>query len=193
MSRAAPYSLVRSFAVWSLLALCAACGAADQDLQDDVTSAEGALKSRLPEIPAALAVPAGNRLAFSLSAQGVQIYDCKAAADGSLGWVLRAPDADLFAHGCQVGTHYAGPTWEAFDGSTVVGARVAGATVDATAIPWLLLSAASNTGRGLMSGVTFIQRLSTVGGLAPSGICEAGAEARVDYTATYAFYRASCR
>jgi hypothetical protein len=196
MSRTALYSPIRLLAAVSLLALFSACGSVDPDIQDDVMSADGALKSRLPEIPAALAVPAGNRLAFTLYAEGVQIYDCKAAADGSLSWVFRAPEADLFAHHHQVGTHYAGPTWEAFDGSKVVGARVAGATVDTTAIPWLLLSAASNTGRGLMSDVTFIQRLSTVAGLAPTAGCDAssaGAEARVDYTATYAFYRASCR
>lgn len=188
-------SLVRRLAVASLLAL-SACASLDPDPQAAVEAADEALKSRLPEIPAALAVPAGNRLAFTLAAQGVQIYDCKAGADGSLGWVFRAPEADLFVHRLRVGTHYAGPTWEAFDGSTVVGARVAGATVDATAIPWLLLSAASNTGRGLMSEVTYIQRLSTAGGLAPTSACDAsneGAEVDVEYTATYAFYRANCR
>jgi hypothetical protein len=189
-------SLVRLAVVTLSLALFTACAGVDDGPSAAVGSSDEALKSRLPTIPTALAVPAGNRLAFALAATGVQIYDCKAGADGALGWVFRAPEADLFAHGHLVVSHYAGPTWEALDGSTVVGARVAGATVDATAIPWLLLQAASHTGHGLMSAVTYIQRLETVGGLAPSTGCDdstAGAASEVDYTATYAFYQATCQ
>ena len=108
--------------------------------------------------------------------------------------MFRAPEADLFGkRGRIAGSHYAGPTWEGLDGSTVVAGRVAGVTVDATAIPWLLLQATSNTGDGRMSDVTFIQRLETVGGLAPATGCDAahiGAVADVPYTALYAFYEA---
>jgi len=48
----------------------------------------------------------------------------------------------------------------------------------------------SHTGDGRMSGVTYIQRLETVGGLAPTTSCDptTGATARVGYTATYYFY-----
>jgi hypothetical protein len=159
-----------------------------------LTSSEQSLSSCLPEIPEALAVPDGNKLVFVLQAEGVQIYDCKAAADGSVAWAFRAPEADLFGQrGRLAGSHYAGPTWEALDGSTVVAARVAGASVDAGAIPWLLLQAASHAGKGRMSKVTFIQRVSTSGGLAPAGGCDAtlvGDVAEVDYTADYAFYEA---
>lgn len=176
----------------ALLAALGACVAPVESGEDEaLISAEQSLSSCLPEIPAALAVPDGNKLAFVLQAEGVQIYDCKAAADGSASWVFRAPEADLFGHrGRLAGSHYAGPTWEALDGSTVVASRVAGATVDSSAIPWLLLQAASHTGKGRMSKVTFIQRLSTSGGLAPAGACELGAVAEVDYTADYAFYEA---
>lgn len=167
-----------------------ACADPAEDPETLVASADSELKARLPTIPDVIAVPAGQRLAFTLHAEGVQIYDCKAAA-----WVFRAPEADLFVGRHVVGSHYAGPTWEAFDGSTVVGSKLAAATVDSTAIPWLLLQAASNTGRGLMSSVTYVQRLSTVGGIAPSTVCDAsneGATEEVDYTATYAFYQAAC-
>jgi hypothetical protein len=41
-----------------------------------------------------------------------------------------------------------------------------------------------------MSDVTFIQRLNTLGGLAPATPCAPGATIDVDYTATYAFYEA---
>jgi hypothetical protein len=154
--------------------------------QDDALSSGCA-----PTVPPALAVPEGNKLAFHLDAIGVQIYGCQATATGPA-WVFSAPEARLLNHGGHVvGTHYAGPTWEAKDGSKVVGARVAGATVDPTAIPWLLLSAASHEGNGRMQDVTFIQRLDTAGGLAPSTGCDAdhvGAVVRVDYAATYFFY-----
>jgi hypothetical protein len=158
-----------------LTALSAGACVAPVESGDDeaLTGSEQSLSSCLPEIPEALAVPDGNKLVFVLQAEGVQIYDCKAVADGSAAWVFRAPEADLFdQRGRRAGSHYAGPTWEALDGSTVVAARVAGASVDAGAIPWLLLQAASHVGKGRMSKVTFIQRISTGGGLAPAGGCD---------------------
>jgi hypothetical protein len=153
------------------------------------------LRSRpgLPPLPSpTLAVPAGNTLAFAYHGVGVQIYACEAAATG-YAWVFVAPEATLYdCRGQAVATHFAGPTWEdSSDESTVVGAKLAGFTVDPTAIPWLLLQAASHTGDGRMSDVTYVQRLSTVGGNAPTTGCDAehvGAASRVDYTATYAFY-----
>ena len=140
-----------------------------------------------------LNVPAGNRIAFEFDATGVQIYACQATATGH-GWVFQAPEADLFRDGHHVGTHYAGPTWEFQDGSKVVGARVSGFTPDPSAIPWLLLRAASHEGDGLMSTVTYIQRLDTVAGIAPTSGCDAahvGEVARVDYTTRYVFYKAA--
>lgn len=181
--------------VLSITALLASACSAElaDDLGDEVSESSAALKQRLPEIPAALAVPDGNKLAFTLHAEGAQIYDCKTNADGKIVWTFRAPDADLFSGGHFAGTHYAGPTWEALDGSTVVGTRVAGATVDTSAVPWLLLSGVSPDKHGRMAGVTYIQRLSTTGGLAPTSGCDAttlGAVADVEYTALYAFYKA---
>jgi hypothetical protein len=182
-----------------LLALSAsACiTPADQVEDEPLTGSEQSLSACLPAIPEALTVPDGNKLTFVLQAAGVQIYDCKAAADGSVSWVFRAPEADLFGHrGRLAGSHYAGPSWEALDGSTVVAARVAGASVDASAIPWLLLQATSHTGKGRMVDVTFIQRVNTAGGLAPASGCDAasaGAVAEVEYTADYLFYEAKAK
>ncbi|HEY8924349.1 MAG TPA: DUF3455 domain-containing protein [Polyangia bacterium] len=137
----------------------------------------------------ALAVPAGNRLAFGLDAEGVQIYQCVASAAG-LTWTFQAPEATLLNPGGQTaGRHFAGPTWQTNDQSSVVGARVAAAIVDPSAIPWLLLSAVTHDGSGRMAKVSFIQRFDTVGGLAPTTSCEtAGTVARIDYRATYLFY-----
>lgn len=149
-----------------------------------------ALATCPPKIPPELAIPEGNRLAFTFGASGVQRYACP--ADGSK-WTFVEPEADLFdKHGRSTGHHYKGPTWEALDGSTVVGAQpaLAALVVDAGSIPWLKLQAASHTGAGRMSNVTFIQRLNTTRGLAPAGTCNPGGMLDVDYTATYAFYEA---
>ena len=137
-------------------------------------------------IPAALAPAADQDLAFGLDARGVQKYTCSAAG----AWVFVAPEAEVYRGNQTFIHHYAGPTWEWLDGSTVVGARVSGATIDATAIPWLLLRAVShNDVDGKMSDISAIQRVNTVGGLAPAGACTPGATADVPYTAVYLFYR----
>jgi len=146
-------------------------------------------------IPENLKVPATQTLSLETHAVGVQIYDCKPGKDdpARLEWVFRAPEADLFdTANRKIGKHYAGPTWESNDGSKVVGevkARDDGP--DASAIPWLLLSATSNSGSGVLAGTLSIQRVQTAGGKAPAGGCsqaEMGKEARVPYTAVYYFY-----
>jgi len=88
--------------------------------------------------------------------------------------------------------HYAGPTWEADDGSKVIGEVVARSdSPKPDSIPWLLLRAKTTSGSGLFSGVLSIQRLDTVGGSAPAKGClqpQSGQELRVSYTANYLFY-----
>jgi Protein of unknown function (DUF3455) len=150
-------------------------------------------------MPPSLAAPAGNELAFELRAEGVQIYSCARPAGGAAGvpaWAFQAPEATLTdPRGRSAGKHGAGPTWEALDGSIVQGAKVEASTVDASAIPWLLLRAASHAGgRGQMTDVTFVQRVDTSGGNAPAEGCSSetlGAVARVPYRAVYRFYRSS--
>ena len=117
----------------------------------------------------------------------------KAADPAAFEWALKAPEAELFDQsGARIGRHYAGPTWESADGSRVVGEVMQRSAVPG-AVPWLLLRAKSSEGSGMLSGVKYIQRLDTVGGVAPSGGCDAaheGTEARVDYSANYDFYGA---
>ena len=138
-------------------------------------------------VPEALNPGAHESLAMVVPAKGVQIYECRDRK-----WVFVAPEADLFARlGQTIGTHYAGPAWEAADGSKVVGAVKARSDApQAGAIPWLLLSTKSVAGEGAFSKVSSIQRVSTTGGVAPMGSCEAGAKARVAYTANYYFFTA---
>lgn len=172
-----------------------ACALEDVDVDEpEVGSATSEISSHVcpAGIPSELVPAADQDLKFVLHATGVQKYTCAATATG-FAWTFVAPEADLFKNGCSVGIHYAGPTWEYQDGSTVVAARLAGATVDPTAIPWLLLGAVSHGGdNGKMTPVSSIQRLSTVGGNAPATGCDAdhvGAAANVPYIADYFFYR----
>jgi len=161
-------------------------------LSIESAAAEPSPAARCGEVPAPLEVPGGNQLGFALEAEGAQVYAC-AANGASFGWAFQAPEAKLTeANGPAAGTHYAGPTWESNDGSKVVAAKLEAVTPDATSIPWLLLRAASHAGSGRMAEVTFVQRIWTWGGNAPSHGCDAthaGAIARVPYRALYCFYR----
>jgi len=146
-------------------------------------------------VPDKLKPGANESLAMIVPAKGVQIYECRARKDqaGEYEWAFVAPDADLFdARGNRTGRHYAGPHWEATDGSKIMGTvkERADAPV-ADAIPWLLLAAKSVGSEGSFSKVTSIQRVNTVGGVAPKTGCSQaalGAPARINYTADYYFF-----
>jgi hypothetical protein len=146
-----------------------------------------------PDLPSPLCdgvqVPTGNKLAFRLYAVGVQVYRWNGTS-----WTFVEPVAQLFSdsnYNVKVGTHYAGPTWESNNGSKVVGRREADCTPDPTAIPWLLLEKVSTDGVGIFTPVTFIQRVNTKGGLAPSAPgTSIGAVAQVPYSTEYYFYYA---
>jgi hypothetical protein len=130
--------------------------------------------------------------ALELLGRGVQIYSCTAGPDG-VAWTLKAPEATLHdASGRVAGQHFAGPTWQATDGSKVVGApMVASVPRGPAAIPWLVLHATENGGTGVFARVTFITRTRTMGGKAPATGCDAahvGTETRVPYSATYTFF-----
>jgi hypothetical protein len=87
---------------------------------------EESFQSRLPE---ELRVPASQKLVLQARGVGDQVYTCKAVEDKYL-WTLKAPDAKLFDGDRHlVGRHFAGPTWEAGDGSMVVGKAAAKCTV----------------------------------------------------------------
>src|SRR6266436_1316717 len=147
-----------------------------------------------PKVPI-LRVTAGQTVLLKSLGKGVQIYECKARADdpGKFEWSFKAPEADLTnEHGDKIAKHYAGPTWEANDGSKVVGEKKAETPAPRPgAVPWLLLKAKSNEGTGTFARVAYIQRVDTEGGVAPAAGCDqahVNAEARVNYRANYYFY-----
>lgn len=157
-------------------------------------AAQGCQKAR-PDVPKIVEAPAGEEVVLMGHATGVQIYVCQAGADKKFAWVLRAPEADLTDTAeKKIIHHFAGPTWHHVDGSEVVGKKVAQADAPKPgAIPWLLLTATSHSGEGILSRVTSIQRIHTEGGLAPdANSCDAsaeGKESRNPYSADYYFYR----
>lgn len=140
-------------------------------------------------VPDDIAVPKGHKKALVSHAEGVQIYTCNGTT-----WTFVAPRATLYDKQGRkpIGSHFAGPTWQAEDGSKVVAARVSGVSVDPTAIDWLLLSATSTT-RGSFGATTYIQRIKTTGGRAPdAALCNAGTTgttAGVPYTADYVLWK----
>jgi hypothetical protein len=172
-----------------------------------------------PDVPDAIQVEAGNRPFLEGHGVGTQNYIClpcpnpttPAAAcpdDSGFAWLLFTPEATLFNdHGKQLTTHFFSPnpaedgtiraTWQdSRDSSIVWGGRAVSAPVP-DAIAWLLLPMAGTqegpTGGDTLTATTFIQRVNTTGGLAPSDGCSelanVGAKAFRPYTADYFFYR----
>jgi hypothetical protein len=141
-----------------------------------------------PAVPEPIAAPPDLAVVATLHAQGAQVYECRAGADGRLAWQIREPIATLLEGGRTVGRHYAGPSWELADGSAVVG-RVTGRAPGAGAddIPWLRLEVAERRGSGRLARVTVIQRINTRGGVAEGACAAAGAFLSVAYATDYVF------
>ena len=141
---------------------------------------------------------AANAGVLELQGRGVQIYRCTSSATGTA-WVLLGPDATLTdTTGRPVGHHSIGPSWQAADGSIVVGELLASGSpaipgTPATAAPWLVLRATSHAGAGRFDAVTYVTRTRTAGGTAPTTGCDTAhvaAEVRVYYSATYTLFGA---
>ena len=141
------------------------------------------------QVPPALAAP-GETAVATLHAEGAQVYECKAGSDGKLAWAFREPIATLLLDGKTVGRHYAGPNWEHVDGSAVVG-KVAASAPGKTAsdIPLLKLEVTARRGSGMLSGVTTVQRINTVGGVHAGPCDKAGAFHSAPYATDYVFLR----
>ncbi|MBZ5619000.1 MAG: DUF3455 domain-containing protein [Acidobacteriia bacterium] len=176
----------------------------------------------VPTVPANLQVPEGNMVFLGGHAQGTQNYICLPSG-GSFAWTFFSPQATLlFDYRLgpidfkqQIITHFLSPnpvengtgraTWQSSIDTSAVWAKVApgGSTSDPAfvasgAIPWLLLAAVGTqrgpNGGDILANTTFVQRLNTAGGVAPSAGCSqasnVGATALVPYTADYFFYKA---
>jgi hypothetical protein len=145
-------------------------------------------KAQTP-LPDAIASP-GETVVLTVHAEGAQVYECKAGADGKLAWAFREPIASLLVDGKTIGRHYAGPNWEHIDGSAVVG-KVSGSAPGATAddIAWLKLQVVSSRGNGVLTGVTTVQRINTKGGKLDGACDKAGSFKSAPYSAEYVFLK----
>jgi len=169
-------------------------------LADDVTP---------PSMPQALQVPAGNKAFREGAAIGTQDYICRPSSSG-FAWKFFGPQATLSnKHDERIITHFLSPnpfengtpraTWQDSEHTSKIwGLTVASVTVQPDAIPWLLLQVVGAedgpTGGDGLSQTTFVQRLNTAGGVAPSTGCavsgDVGKMALVPYSADYFFYQA---
>lgn len=168
-----------------------------------VLAACGSMSTTMPmysqaNLPAAVQVPAGNKVAMETVGVGEITYQCRAKKDmaDQFEWVFVGPDAKLNDRsGKQVGKYYGPPaSWESMDGSKLTGTQVAVAPNGAGNIPHQLVKANPAMGSGAMTGVTYIQRANTQGGVAPAAACAAsnmGAKQIVMYQADYIFYKSS--
>jgi hypothetical protein len=154
-----------------------------------VAAAASVAAGAAAQVPEPIAAP-GASVIVTLHAEGAQIYDCKAGADGKLAWAFREPIATLLLDGKTVGRHYAGPNWDHADGSGVTGKVLANAPgKSANDIAWLKLEVTARRGSGVLSGATTVQRINTAGGVM-SGACDkVGAFYSAPYATDYVFLR----
>lgn len=139
------------------------------------------------QVPDAIAAK-GARVVAKVHGEGAQIYECTADAGGKLAWHLREPIATLLRDGATFGRHYAGPNWEAGDGSAVTGkaiASVPGAT--AGDVPWLKLDVIAHRGNGVLTGASIVQRINTRGGALKGACDKPGSYRSIAYSADYVF------
>ena len=149
-------------------------------------------------LPDAVKVPAGHVVAMETIGAGDITYECraKAATPGAAEWVFVGPQADLKSRaGAKVGTYFGPPaTWASMDGSKITGTQVAIAPLGAGNIPAQLVKANPAMGAGAMTGITYIQRVATMGGVAPASACDVASLGRkevVKYQADYVFWKAA--
>ena len=169
-----------------------------------------------PAVPDRLQVEEGNEAFLIGHAFGSQDYVCAASGSG-VAFVLTTPEAVLFDNPARrIINHYFSPnpveggtvraTWQSTrDSSVFWGKLSAQATFDTDpefvakdAIPWVLLSQAGvldGIGGNTLSVASFVQRVNTVGGVAPSVGClsldDINNTAFVPYEADYVFFRNS--
>jgi len=134
-----------------------------------------------------LRAPEGSSFAYHVYARGVQIYRWNGQE-----WLPVGPSAGLYADAngrALVGTHFGGPRWQSLSGSTVRGEVIDRCVYDANAVPWLTLRGIPESGPGVFAHTTFIQRVNTTGGKAPSTAGSLNQVVEIPYTAEYWFYR----
>jgi Protein of unknown function (DUF3455) len=175
--------------------------------------AQGTNRVIAPQVPQEIAVPDGHVPFLVAHAVGTQGYFCLSSGTSSV-WVPFGPQATLFDEELgQVMTHFLSPnpdqggalraTWQDSRDTSAIWAELAipssdGNYVAPGAIPWLRLTVVGQepgpNGGHRLTAATYIHRVNTVGGIAPTTPCsEVDRRALVPYEADYYFYRPSGR
>jgi Protein of unknown function (DUF3455) len=173
-----------------------------------------------PPVPQDIKVPEGNEAYLVGHATGTQNYVCspcdptKPNCPLGVAFTLFTPQANLFDdEGEQIITHFTSPnpnengitrvSWQDSRDTSIVWATLVNAVmVREDSIPWVLLNVNKDTGSRVgptggdrLTKTTFIQRIRTFGGKAPSTDClsslDLGHQAFVPYRADYFFYKKS--
>jgi Protein of unknown function (DUF3455) len=183
----------------SLLVACASPNAASPNAASPAMAPKAMMAASYDQsaLPDAVKAPTGNKVAMETVGVGQITYECRDKKDmaGQYEWAFVGPDAALNDRsGKKIGKYFGPPaTWESMDGSKLTGAQVAVAPAGAGNIPSQLVKANPAMGEGAMTGVTYIQRVATKGGVAPAMACDAGSKGKkeiVNYQADYIFYKA---
>lgn len=180
---------------------------AAKDAAQDVTTTDAgdggcpSAWTATPTVDPSLVPDAGGAVIVHGAATGTQDYTCESTttdAGTSYAWTFVGPEATLVDCSQVVIAHHfandaGSPEWQATDQSFVVGKKLVGFTPDggSGSVPWLLLQATATSGSGALGTTTFVQRLNTDGGLAPSATCDGnnvGTTSKTPYSADYYFY-----
>lgn len=150
------------------------------------------------DAPKYITPPAGVQEAFRAHAVGYQVYACDAGK-----WSRSEPIGALVTAQGQIIRHFrdaspASPAWDSMDGSKVNAVLKADGSPDQSlpaakpnSIPQLGLNAQSSGAPGIFSGVTYVVRTNTGGGVKPAEPCQAAPGKRVSvyYESDYVFYK----
>ena len=182
---------MKTYALIATAAVLSACASAPMTSPMMTMAMPSVDNAALPE---PVRVPAGQKMRMMATGVGDLSYECREKKDmaGQYEWVFVGPVANLMSSDRKtVGKYYAGPTWESTDGSKITGKQVAVAPGGSGNIPLQLVKTDPAMGAGAMNGVTYIQRINTKGGVAPTMACDAagmGKKQTVKYEADYVFY-----
>ena len=186
--------MTKSLALPFLLVVLAGCSSMPSSMTPTTKSPFMSPHSQ-DNLPAAIRVPTGNKVAMETVGDGEITYQCreKQGAAGQYEWFFVGPKAALNNRsGSRVGSYYGPPaTWESMDGSKLTGTQLAVAPAAAGNIAYQLVKANPAMGQGAMTGVTYIQRVATRGGVPPAAACTAanlGRSEIVRYQADYVFW-----
>lgn len=159
-----------------------------------ITPLAPALADAASDLPEIMRVPAGNYVAWRTSGQGLITYECRLSylSGPKLSWVVAGADATL-GDSKEAGMYTSPPeSWQSNDGSSVTGLDVVRARVGTERLYDQLVIANPASGAGLLSGVTYIQRIISDGGATPARPCNKssiGEKMTSPYHAEFVFWK----